>query len=462
MSYFNIFKSTTNDEEQQQEQRPRTRSQTRSNLELPPSAISTFNGVARGRRTPSPRPVGHNANSAVVFAFDSTNLSQQLLQPQQQTDEEEFDNFTGETTTTTGMATTAAQIEELRAAAAAAVAAANAATQALSAAAGLVSSQQNSQQQQIRVRKPDLPEFDAKNVDIWIRRMQAAYDRAGIVLPKDKFAFLENKFAVGANPSIDSFLYGAATEENWSAFLEYLRSEYGRTVRQETQFLRGQHSRDGRRPSQMLSHIKERTKKVTLDDIHKEIILSSLPGEIQQMILERVKDSTAEQTAALADHYFDQDGKQLLSRAPTIQHVDSQQPQEPAEEESTDVNAIRGRRGNYRGNNRGGYNNSNNNNNNNRYTKPFSNNGSGGNTNNNSNSNRAEYNHRSRFNGATAGSNHSSTSGTARGASSSNRPTLCRNHERFGDQAYNCHESCPRWPSMPKRQSGNGNAGTRM
>ena len=200
MSYFGLFKSTQEDDDNQQERRPVTRSQSRENppqLEFPANSISNFNGIARGRRTPSPRPIGNNANSAVYFQYDSTNVSQQLLVAQtQQTDAENFEDSHADSSSTPIMPTESHSIEQLRASAAAAVEAANAATAALVAAAGLVSQQQQTTQQ-IRVRKPELPEFDAKNVDIWIRRMQAAYNRAGISLPKDKFAFLETKFHTG-------------------------------------------------------------------------------------------------------------------------------------------------------------------------------------------------------------------------------------------------------------------------
>ena len=153
-------------------------------------------------------------------------------------------------------------IEELRASAAAAVEAANAATAALVAASGLIT-QQASQQPvtQIRSRKRELLEFDAGNIEIWLKRVQSVYDRAGVMLPKEKFAYLESKFAVGANPTIDAFLYGPATAEAWEEFTAYMREEYGRTVCQEAQFLRGQISRDNRKPSQMLAHINEKTKR---------------------------------------------------------------------------------------------------------------------------------------------------------------------------------------------------------
>ena len=88
MSYFgSIFRGNTDDVEQQQQQEEQcrlTRAQARAqanhlDIPAPPPGIPSFNGIARGRRTPSPRPVGHNDNSAVIFAYDSTNVSQRIL-----------------------------------------------------------------------------------------------------------------------------------------------------------------------------------------------------------------------------------------------------------------------------------------------------------------------------------------------------------------------------------------------
>ena len=459
MSYFSgIFSSAANQEEQQpqeDQQRPRTRSQTRvDNLQLPANnAVNTFNGIARGRRTPSPRPVGHNANSAVIFQYDSTNISQRTLQPQSHGNAADA-AFSINLPSQSPIMSNTASIEELRAAAAAAVEAANVATSALAAAANLVAQQGSQQQQtQIRTRKPDLPEFDPRNIDIWIKRTEAAYDRAGICLPRDKFAFLESKFAVGANPSIDAFLYGPANDDTWSSFLTYLREEYGRTVRQEAQYLRGQFSRDGRRPSQMLAHIKEKVKRVTIDDVLKEIIVSSLPGDVQQMLAERVKEASAEEAASIADRYFDQEGKPLHSRQPAIQHIDTPTVDDFHDDDDADVNAIGGRRGNFRP--RGG-----NNNNNNRFSKPFNN----APRHNNNQPNRTGFKNRpggvATPSSSASASNTSSTSSSASAAASSSKANrLCLNHQRHGDNTMTCYPGCARFKEM---RQGNAPAGGRM
>ena len=465
MSFYGLFKSTTEDDSSQEARRPLTRSQSREtpgHLDINPSAISNFNGVARGRRTPSPRPIGHNANSAVIFQYDSTNVSQQLLNSQpQQHDVENFADSQPNSPSTSNMPTDPQSIEQLRASAAAAIEAANAATAALTAAAALVSQQQlQPPVQQIRTRKPELPEFDSRNVEIWIRRVQSAYDRAGIALPKDKFAFLESKFAVGANPAIDAFLYGPATEEAWSAFLSYLKEEYGRTIRQEAQYLRGQFSRDGRKPTQMLAQSKDKAKRVSIDDIMKEIVISSLPPSVQQMIQERVRDMTADETAAVADRYFDQDGRPLHSSTPSIQTVGAPQVESTHAGErddddddgadGADINAIRGRRGNFKAGSRP----FSNNNNNNRSSRPSNNN--------NNNFQKGNGKPRAHFTPAFSNSTSNSSSTTSASASSFKAPILCMSHQRYGDKSFTCQQGCSHWPEFQRRQAGKANAGKRQ
>ena len=60
-------------------------------------------------------------------------------------------------------------------------------------------------------KKPELPPFDSKNVLIWIRRVEAAYARVGVVEAKDKFAWMESIFQVKLDPQIDAYLYGDNT-----------------------------------------------------------------------------------------------------------------------------------------------------------------------------------------------------------------------------------------------------------
>ena len=53
-------------------------------------------------------------------------------------------------------------------------------------------------------RKPDLPAFDQNNIELWIKRVDNAYRRAGVTDPKDKFAHIESKFAVDIDSRIQA------------------------------------------------------------------------------------------------------------------------------------------------------------------------------------------------------------------------------------------------------------------
>ena len=218
------------------------------------------------------------------------------------------------------MASGQAEIERLTRVAEAAIAAATAATQALTAA-------------QSRAKKPELPPFDKKNVELWVKRVEAAYQRANVITPKDKFAYLEPKFPVDFNVKINDFLFGVASEERWTDFLTYLKEEYGKSKRQQTAVLLSTHTRSGLKPTQFLINLKDKTKKVTLDDIHKEILIKSLPSDIQHALVDKFEDMTADEAASAADKYFDNDGRPL-STSSSASSVNTVQPQPDQLEES--------------------------------------------------------------------------------------------------------------------------------
>ena len=91
------------------------------------------------------------------------------------------------------------------------------------------------------LRRPELPALDKKNITVWIRRVNGAYTRANITAPKDKFAFLETKFNIDADPKINEFLEGT-TEQQWTDFLAF----YGRSKEQEVYSILNGTPRDGR------------------------------------------------------------------------------------------------------------------------------------------------------------------------------------------------------------------------
>ena len=299
-----------------------------------------------------------------------------------------------------------------------------------------------------RKKKPELPDFDHKNIEIWIRRVEAAYIRANISSASDKFAFLESKIAVNFNPTIDEFLYGDATDARWEEFLEYLKDEYSLSKQQKAAAFLDGIKRDGRRPSQHLARINQLTKDVTLDDLRKECILRGLPAEILRVIAPKAKTLTAAETAKMADDYFDKEGKSLHnSSIPTVSQVTQPQqtPETPSherEEEDETINAVGGQS---------------------RFTpafpnsqrqsrpagRPYSNfRSKSRNNNGNGNANRGQSNNRS--------SNNPSNASNFRGGNNG----MCFYHSSFGAKARKCEDPC-NWKPQPTAQ-GNGNAGRRM
>ena len=145
-------------------------------------------------------------------------------------------------------------------------------------------------------KKPEIPAFD-KHVDIWIRRMENAYFRAGISSTREKFAFLETKFAVNVDPVINKYLYGEPTEAKWNDFLAYLQKEYGMTRQKKASTFVDGFKNNGRRPSQYAAALNDKTKTVTLDDVKKEMLICELPIEVQRMLHEQMDDSTFTEAA---------------------------------------------------------------------------------------------------------------------------------------------------------------------
>ena len=323
------------------------------------------------------------------------------------------------------MASSESEIDRLTRVAEAAIAAATAATNALASA-------------QSRAKKPELPSFDKKNVELWIQRVESAYTRANVTLPKDKFAFLEPKFPVDFNSVINGYLFGDATEDNWRAFLAYLRDEYGRTVRQQTATLLSSHSRSGLRPTQFLVNLKEKTKKVKLDDIHKEILLKSLPSDVQHLLLDKIDSMTASQAAQAADKYFDSEGRPIsTSSSSSVNAVQNDQQEAsssftaPFSDDEADVNHISRSKFN-RDNKFGGGNNHNNNFRS--KPRPFSNASS--------NSFRPSR------------PNSSSTRSTGFGVI---RNGLCYPHEKFKSEATTCYQGCKKFDQHKGKKVYQGN-----
>ena len=75
-------------------------------------------------------------------------------------------------------------------------------------------------------KKPELPPFDQKHIEAWIRRTEAAFTRVEITAPKDKFAHLEAIIAVDLHPSINKYFSGPATEAQYNEFIEFFYSDF--------------------------------------------------------------------------------------------------------------------------------------------------------------------------------------------------------------------------------------------
>ena len=194
-------------------------------------------------------------------------------------------------------------------------------------------------------RKPELPAFDPKNIDIWLKRVDNAYRRSGVTDPKDKFAFIEPKFAVDTDPRINELLFGDCTADDWTAFETYLRGRYGRTKSQQAAVILDGVQREGKLPSEMFALVKERIGSITVDDIIKEMVLRELPTDIRRTIHDKVKDLGGAETVKIADQYFDRNGKPIhKSPASSINAVDEVPGLIDTEDETDEVNAVGGRR----------------------------------------------------------------------------------------------------------------------
>ena len=219
------------------------------------------------------------------------------------------------------------------------------------------------------LRRPDLPPFDKTDIEAWIRRVENSYTRNGITRPRDKFAFIEKLFSTKEDARINAFLMDDQTSANWDAFMAYLRERHGRTKKQEVHTLLNGVSREGRRPTELAAIIKERTRKINLDDVRKEVLLKEIPAAVRQHLSAKVDTLTFDETAAECDKYFDMSGKlKEPNDANSINHVgvdsrsclqQEQQPQQQPqqnptvsfstpfsqEDAETDVNAVRFRNG---------------------------------------------------------------------------------------------------------------------
>ena len=311
----------------------------------------------------------------------------------------------------------------------AATAAAEAAAAAVAAAFATQASLTQTVTESVHKKKPDLPKFDAKNVDLWIKRIEAAYSRASITTAKDKFAFLETQFEVTFNPKINTFLFDPApTSTSWEEFLAYLRKEYGRTQQQKAASVLDGIDREGRRPSQLLAFIDDRMDNVSIEDIKKEMLLRQLPREVRHALSEVAETATAAEIAEKADNYFDREGKQLNTATGTGINSVGEANNEAATD-SREINAAFGNQSRSRS----------------------------------SFQSHQRQQHPAPESTSTSGFRQRNVSSSRQGnGRSKSRPRLydgeCFYHNKYKDQARNCQEGCKH---KGKVASGNGQAGRR-
>ena len=294
-------------------------------------------------------------------------------------------------------------------------------------------------------KKPDLPQFDAKNILVWIRRVEAAYARVGIVEPKDKFSWLESVFPVKLDPQIDAYMYGTNTVQEWIDFIEYLKFRYGPTVRQRAQKLMTEVPRHDMTPSQYLLQLTEDSKDVTVDQIRREHLLKTIPPRIREIMGKKVETMTATEVAKMADTFFDRQGRPLEKTATPVNQV-AAAPQAASSTSSSTSSSS--------------------------FTSAFSDDDEA-NVNFVKNGANSRGFNRNRSRGRNGRSNSrpppngffkSSSTNQSQGQRQSDVPKgTCQWHRRFGDKSLKCTTDCPRYKSFVASQSqGNGQGGRRQ
>ena len=289
-------------------------------------------------------------------------------------------------------------------------------------------------------KRPELPAWDSANIEAWIRRTNAAYVRAEISKPEDKFAFLENVIPVDLHPTINAYFSGPATEQAWKEFLEFLRQRFGHTKEQRVQTAIDGVQRNNRLPKDLAASIIELTEGVTLEDIRKTHFLNEMPRDVRNNLMERRDEMSLEQLAETAEKYFNRDGSLRIrsnSNQANVNEVapSNQQshlphdavaggysaPYQDADSEPSTVNAVNGRHAGARGG-------------------PSA------------NPRRPSY-------GNSRRGQHSAAQTS--GPSSTKNPNVCRFHNKYGEAAYKCEQPCSFAPKSRSQASGNDRGGRR-
>ena len=389
------------------------------------------NGVGRANRSRSRSPVIPGHHSPAFFSSASASRDDGSFEDaQEESASMPLANEPGPD----------ASMEEIRQYAAAMRAQAQQFSASLDTTARLLETALTSSNNRDRTKRPELPAWDSANIEAWIRRTNAAYIRAGISKPEDKFAFLENIIPVDLHPTINAFFSGPATEQAWTEFLAFLRQRFGRTKEQRIQTAIDGVRRNNRLPKDLAASIVELTEDVTLDDIRKTHFLNEMPREVRNNLLERSNEMSLEQLAETAENYFNRDGSlRILSNsnqgninevAPSNQHYRDAStggytmPYHDANPEpsAANINAVNGRHANSR-------------------SGPSAN---PRRSNDNGNNRRGQHN-----------------TVPASGPSGTKNPNFCRFHNKFGEAAYKCEDPCSFTPKATSKPPGNDRGGRR-
>ena len=282
-------------------------------------------------------------------------------------------------------------------------------------------------------KRPELPPWDPKNLEAWIRRVENAFIRAGITEAKDKFAHLESVISVDLHPTVNQFFNGTATQENFDSLLAFLRERYGRTKEQKVKAALEGVRRNGRLPTDLMALLKDQVDDITIEDILKVHLYSELPQSVRESLSDKLETLDSDELAKAADAFFNRDGtlrasnnrsvNAVTTTAPAAEREDPTGPQplftaafDDTLQNNPEVNAIHNSRNNNRPSNNGGNNRS---------------------SYNNNNRNGRQRSQSANRRGARSGSSRSQ----ARPNASSN-PNHCSFHQQWGAEARTCRGPC--------------------
>ena len=175
-------------------------------------------------------------------------------------------------------------------------------------------------------RRPELPPWDPKNLEAWIRRVENAFIRAGITEAKDKFAHLESVISVDLHPTINQFFNGTASKENFDSLLAFLRERYGRSKEQKVKAVLGGVRRNGRLPTDLMALLKDQVDDVTIEDILKVHLFSELPQSVRENLSDKLEALSSDELSKAADAFFNRDGTLRASNNRSVNAVDTNAP----------------------------------------------------------------------------------------------------------------------------------------